>query len=577
MKIQDIIRSLRGSEIQPLDAFWAMIELAANREREALPTAELRHGHLLKTDAIRIPLEGAAELFMKESRQARYNAIVSFLDQAASTSRDQFWIRQETSELLTGLICGSKSVRFSFPGAFRPWLAYAFHAAGGPDPLEIYFSTGSAELEHASCDLMSVLGLEGPAADARLPWDRDVSVPVDFEVMLPPIGMQLRDLDAVPTRILSLLGMASKLTSRLNAETLSILHALENHETRTLILVSEGELFRMVGAEAIARRQLVESGRLEAVLGVPPGLFYTATMVKLGLLTVSPGTTRRETVRFVDLGHEDLSYRGTRGRFEFSFDPGAKTADLISGSAPVDTTVGRDVSYDEILAHNSVLTPERYLNSGLRDRIDRLMQDADAASLPDVVEMIRPTNLQKSQEEDYTIFEASPGDIGERGYLDQPGRSFSVDRATYTRALNQRVHPGDVLLSIKGTIGVVGLVPEDVPREGETTIWTAGQSLMILRPKKRGGMNPIVLYEYLTDETVQEFIKSLAGGSVIQNLAMKDLKAFPVPIPDKQIMDEVEARFIARQALLDEVEAIQERIKAERAEQWPHAQLTRAG
>jgi hypothetical protein len=238
--------------------------------------------------------------------------------------------------------------------------------------------------------------------------------------------------------------------------------------------------------------------------------------------------------------------------------------------------MGRDVSYDEIFEHNFVLTPDRYLNAGLRDRIDMLMRDADAATLPDVVELIRPVNLQKSLGEDYTIYEASPGDIGARGYLDQPGRSFTVDRATYTRALNQRVQPGDVLLSIKGTIGVVGLVPENVPHEGEPAIWTAGQSLMILRPKKRGGMDPITLYEYLTDETVQEFIKSLAGGSVIQNLGMKDLKAFPVPVPSKQIMEDVRARFMARQALLDEVADIQRRIAAERAEQWPHAQLARA-
>jgi hypothetical protein len=33
---------------------------------------------------------------------------------------------------------------------------------------------------------------------------------------------------------------------------------------------------------------------------------------------------------------------------------------------------------------------------------------------------------------------------------------------------------------------------------------------------------------------------------------------------------------MARQALLDEVADIQRRIAAERAEQWPHAQLARA-
>lgn len=576
MKIQDIIKSVR-SEIRPLEAFWAMIEIAANREQEDLPVKELRHAHLLRNDTVRILLEGAAELLMKEEPQARYDAVVTFLDQEADANHfGEFWIRRETSDLLVGLIRDAQRVRFSFQGAFRPWLSYAFRAAAGPDPVQVHFSTGSVELEHASYDLMAVLGLKGASADARPPWDHDASDPVDFEVMLPPLGMQIRDLDAVSPRVLAPLGSAPNRSGRLNAETLSILHAMNTHETRTLILVAEGELFRMVGAEAVVRRNLIESERLTAVLGVPPGLFYSSTMVKLGLLVIAEKPLERSTVRFVDISHKDLSYRGTRGRFEFDFDPQTETAELISGQAPADKTMGRDVSYDEIFEHNFVLTPDRYLNAGLRDRIDMLMRDADAATLPDVAELIRPANLQKSLGEDYTIFEASPGDVGDRGYLDQPGRSFTVDRATYTRALNQRVQPGDVLLSIKGTIGVVGLVPENVPHEGETAIWTAGQSLMILRPKKRGGMDPITLYEYLTDETVQEFIKSLAGGSVIQNLGMKDLKAFPVPVPSKQIMEDVRAHFMARQALLDQVADIHRQIAAERAEQWPHAQLARA-
>lgn len=554
-----------------------MIEIAANREQENLPVKELRHAHLLQNDAVRILLEGAAELLMKEDRQTRYDAIIAFLDQEVDASRfGEFWIRQETSDLLIGLIRDAKTVRFSFQGAFRPWLAYAFRAAEGSDLVRVDFSTGSVELEHASYDLMSVLGLKGTSADVRSPWDREAFGAVDFEVMLPPLGMQIRDIDVVSPRLLAPLGMAPNRTGRLNAETLSILHALGNPATRTLILVGEGELFRMVGAESVVRRHLIESERLTAVLGAPPGLFYSSTMVKLGLLVIAEKPEARNTIRFVDISHESLSYRGSRGRFEFCFEPRTETTELISGPAPADKTMGRDVSYDEIFEHNFVLTPDRYLNAGIRDRINTLLRDAEAATLPDVVEMIRPANLQKSLGEDYTIFEASPGDIGARGYLDQPGRSFTVDRATYTRALNQRVQPGDVLLSIKGTIGVVGLVPEDVPREGDTAIWSAGQSLMILRPKKRGGMDPITLYEYLTDETVQEFIKSLAGGSVIQNLGMKDLKAFPVPVPTRQIMEGVRARFMARQALLDEVADIQRRIAADRAEQWPHAQLARA-
>lgn len=61
-------------------------------------------------------------------------------------------------------------------------------------------------------------------------------------------------------------------------------------------------------------------------------------------------------------------------------------------------------------------------------------------------------------------------------------------------------------------------------REGEDTIWTAGQSLMILRPKTRVNMSSLALYEYLSNDTVQDYIKSIAGGAVIQTLAMKDHK-----------------------------------------------------
>lgn len=576
MKIQDIIRSISSD---PLEAFWAMVELAANKLGEDIPVAELRHGRLLRDDTTRVLLEGAAELLLKEDRQAKFEAIVEFLDQPATTGRraEEFWLRRETSELLIGLVRDVKSVRFSFQAAFRPWLTYAVQMAAGPNNVRVNFSTGgSSELEHECRDLVAVLGLENVCVDVRPPWNSFANGVADFEVMLPPLMMPIENLDEVPQRILAPLGVSSQRSGRLNAATLSILHALGNRWTPAVILVAEGELFRMVGAETVVRRHLIESRRLKAVLGVPPGLFYTSTMVKLGLLAVSRDSDDRNSVRFVDLGHKELSYRGSRGRFEFNFEPRTQTADLISGPPPTDKTMGRDVSLEEIFDHNFVLTPDRYLNSGLRDRIDMLMRDADAATLPDVVELIRPANLQKSLGEDYTIFEASPGDIGNRGYLDQPGRSFTVDRATYTRALNQRVQPGDVLLSIKGTIGVVGLVPENVPHEGDTAIWTAGQSLMILRPKKRGGMDPITLYEYLTDETVNEFIKSLAGGSVIQNLGMKDLKAFPVPVPSRQITEDVRARFMARQALLDEVADIQRRIAAERAEQWPHAQMLRA-
>lgn len=576
MKLIHLIEPTR-SYMRPVDAFWAVIEIAASRIRGEGPVNGLRCDEMIPDAAVRVLLEGAAGILVKEGRQARYDAIMEFLEEYSHREKlDGFWLRNDASDChLVPVIRhleDVRRVRFFFASAFRPWLTYAFDASNGSNSIDVHFSTaGDLALKHACHDLINLLELEGVHVDDRSPWEAEMLMEADLEVLFPPFGMTIKNTDEVSPRILARVGASSARAVRLSAETLSIAYALERPAGQAIICVPEGELFRMVGAEAVIRRDLVESGRLRCVISVPPGLYYTSTMVRFGVLVLSGVNHPHSTVRFVDMGHEYLTYRGTRGRYEFNED--VYETDIIFGQPPFDPKLARDVPRDEILQQNSVLTPDRYLNTGPKERIDALMRQNKMTTLPDVVELIRPINLQKGLDEIYTIREASPGDVGGRGYLECPGRSFTVDRATYNRALNQQVRPGDVLLSIKGTIGTVGLVPDDVPTGDGQEIWTAGQSLMILRPGKRGHMDPVVLYEYLTNETVQEFIQSLAGGVAVQGIAMRDLKTFPVPIPEPEVMEEVRMRFHDRQALFDQIDDLKAKIETIRAQHWPHADL----
>jgi hypothetical protein len=100
---------------------------------------------------------------------------------------------------------------------------------------------------------------------------------------------------------------------------------------------------------------------------------------------------------------------------------------------------------------------------------------------------------------------------------------------------------------------------------------------MILRPKRRLGLSPIALYEYLTNEVVQEHLRSLAGGAAIQTLNMKDIKSFPVPIPDKETIDQVEAEHARRQALHDKIDELTASLAQDRARSWPHDELRAGG
>lgn len=300
-------------------------------------------------------------------------------------------------------------------------------------------------------------------------------------------------------------------------------------------------------------------------------MMFDHTLVRSSLLAISAVDQLHTDVRFVDLGHEAVAQKAKRGRHEIRKE--TSWSDLLGSQVPIAAGLSREVSIDEIAANNFVLTPDRYLNTSARDRIDTFLAKHEAATLGDVVEMIRPVSLAETPDGEYQLLDAAPSDVSERGYLNRPQRMIAVDRPKYLKALNQQLRPDDLVLSIKGNIGVVGIVPEGVPGDGEQNIWTAGQSMMILRMKRRSELSPILLYEYLSSGTVQEFIRSISGGAGISTIAMKDLSSFPVPLPDAATEKRVSAAFEHRQELFDRLDEIRDEIGRERAKSWPHCDL----
>jgi type I restriction enzyme M protein len=225
-----------------------------------------------------------------------------------------------------------------------------------------------------------------------------------------------------------------------------------------------------------------------------------------------------------------------------------------------------------IKAKDFILSINRYLLPPAAVALESFLERSRTIELQDAVELIRPLSLGKAEDGEFTIFEASPADVSQHGLLTQPHKISTLERAQMRKARNQRLLPGDVILSVKGTIGTAGLVPADAPTSDEDGFWTAGQSFMILRPK-RGGLSGVVLYEYLANPTVVEALRTLAGGSAIQSIAIKDLKAFRVPIPSEEEAERAELTFKRRQERHAQIEEIMAEIEAERTSSWPSREL----
>ena len=392
-------------------------------------------------------------------------------------------------------------------------------------------------------------------------------VKAEAEIAFPPISAKLDNTDTLPRKTLEWLGASP--SGRLTAEPVAIADILANApKAHAVIGLSAGPLFRMVGVEVAAREELINTGRLEAVFDVPSGMIYHETGIATALLVVSPAGKEREAVRFVDLADPHFAVRSSRGRYEARLD--TFWANALTSSAP-ETNYVRDTALAELEEQGRILTPSRYL-SRTAAKISAFNKRYEVRELANLVELIRPVALSKGENGDHVVHEAAPGDVGEDGFLNQPPKTTQVDRGGLRKARNQQLEPGDVVISVKGTIGRVGLVPEDVPDRNADAFWTVGQSMMILRPR-HSSIAPEVLYEYLSSDLMHEHLNTLAGGAVIQAFNMKDLKTLPIPVPSKEDQEGIREEFAQRQKAFKELERLREKIGGLKSESWPHRDL----
>ena len=134
--------------------------------------------------------------------------------------------------------------------------------------------------------------------------------------------------------------------------------------------------------------------------------------------------------------------------------------------------------------------------------------------------------------------------------------------------------PVDLVLAVKGSVGIVGLVPEwmemstsKVPlirMEDMSDVtdtdgviasplnWIVGQSYVIIRPhkeivdkmtrKKSPGMAPEVLLMYLKSALAQTWIKSKAAGSTVPLLKTQYIQTLPVIVPSQENQELIKQR-----------------------------------
>lgn len=144
----------------------------------------------------------------------------------------------------------------------------------------------------------------------------------------------------------------------------------------------------------------------------------------------------------------------------------------------------------------------------------------------------------------------------QRGTVELNGDALFVDLQTHKTLERSRIHRGDVLLSIAGTIGRSGVVPDSAPVE-----MNCNQAVAIIRVQDNLDRR-FLLHWLNTPEALSQMTGGVVTGT-IANLSLTQVRNLNVPLPtlpDQRriaaVLDQADALRAKRRAALAELDTL---------------------
>jgi type I restriction-modification system DNA methylase subunit len=375
--------------------------------------------------------------------------------------------------------------------------------------------------------------------------DRSPVEEVDYIVSAPPFGFRVRDRDGAKFPVEGY--QAERLRRFARKEFLSI--------------VPDGLLFRDGRNDVALRRRMVEENDVE-VDSLPPGLFGRSTGISTSLLRLRPGAG--SNVHFVD-GRSMSSQSTGRVQEKLLVQHLDRWPDIIA-----DDVRSIDVPVTKVAENNFALVPDRYIQPRSLQAVEQAAAEMPQVSILDVARIERgkaPRPIHDAGGDVALVcLELAPADLQD-GIARRPKRQVGFPPEEVDRARNVAVRAGDILVSIKGNVGAVGIVPSAAPDPEGDEPWIISQSLAIIRYRPNPHLpSPDVLNAILTAPWVRRNLERLASGSTVKSLSMSDLRQLRIPLLPQADLDEA-------QVVVDDIAERRKRLETELAQIDEHQRV----
>jgi hypothetical protein len=327
---------------------------------------------------------------------------------------------------------------------------------------------------------------------------------------------------------------------------------LERTTGTTVCLVPHAFLFRTVGSEKRIKRRLLEDGTLAGVISLPKNILpYSIVPTDLIVLDKSP---KKDLIFFLDAS---ASFKRI-GRKNILIDPSGLTG-VFRGREEKEGFSAFAAS-STVADHHYNLLPTVYLQTAESRLMLERLASFETRPLNQIADIIRTTSIEGSRllhpipfppQEIYR--EVRVSDIPEFGFIG----SDSGSRRTrdLEGLIKNLLKPSDILLSIKGNVGWVGIVPDSI--RGHLV---ANQVFLILRIKEDVIYDPIALLMYLKSDAAQALLHRVVAGSMVSTLQSKDLENIPIPLFNDEKLREIRDSFKKEIELYGTIDEIKKEI-----------------
>lgn len=318
---------------------------------------------------------------------------------------------------------------------------------------------------------------------------------------------------------------------------LTLRHLLAQTMRRIVVAVPNSLLFSS-GAEKSMREHILKRGMVRAVIAMPDGMLDGAT-TGFAVLVLDP-SGGNQFVNFIDASAVNFQERVSKNQKKLK-----GVQELVSLALNDDEGIERienigamyiKVAVEDLCHNDSNLQVNRHILPASKKSLLIQLSKVQTFTMRDLVATVRPLSPVVARaysgklETRCEIFEVGALDLPAYGFISSPPRRIELPQSALQEFSAQFLRPNDIVLIVKGSVGKVGIVPNNVPAAGANG-WVVGQSGIVLRLKDFNRIDPSALYLLLRSPLGQALLAGVVSGATTPLIQLRELLSLKIPVP----------------------------------------------